>query len=459
MNSTHPANTRTASPQTPDLHIRVTSSHGYAWYVASVLSLAYCFSFIDRQILNLLVVPIQADLAISDTQMSLLQGFAFALFYTLMGLPLGRVADRWSRKGLILIGVAVWSAATVACGFATSFGELFVARVWVGIGEAVLTPAALSLLSDYFPRDRLARAAGLYSSGSSLGAVLAYMVGGSVLDAVTAMGQLDLPWVGPVAPWHATFILVGLPGLLLIALVASIREPERKGTLKVAGRVTHVPFLDVVRYILSDGRAYVPIYLGLAMQVLLTYAIHSWMPAFLMRVHEWTPTHLGMMYGLVLLFGSIPGLMLGGWLGDVLVGRGRSNGHVLVAAWGCALSVVPAVVAPLLGNPYWTMVLMAVANFFFSFAFGTGPAALQVITPNQMRGQISAIYVLVVGLIGLLLGPSSVAVLTDYVFEDRLAVGMSISVVAAVVGPASAVFLAAALGPYRQSVRRAAAWD
>jgi len=438
---------------------RAPVSMVYPWYVASILSLAYCFSFIDRQILNLLVVPIQADIGISDTQMSLLQGFAFALFYTLMGIPLGRIADRFSRRGLITAGVTVWSAATVACGFSTSFTELFIARICVGIGEAVLTPAALSLLSDYFPKDRLARSISLYSAGSSMGAVLAYMVGGSVLDLVTSAGSLELPFVGAVAPWHATFIIVGVPGFLLVLLLATIREPPRRGSLRVAGQIAHVPFPDVIRFIVKDRRSFFPIYLGLAMQILLTYAIHSWMPAFLMRVHLWTPTQLGLMYGLVILLGSIPGLLVGGWWGDRLVRRGRADGHIIVAAWGCGLSIVPAVAAPLLPSPYWAMALMLLANFFFSFPFGVGPAALQLITPNQMRGQIAAIYVLVVGLIGLLLGPTSVAVLTDYVFRDPLKVGWSISVVAAVVSPLSVGLFIAAMSSYRKSIDNARQWS
>lgn len=432
---------------------------GYPWYVAGVLALAYCFSFVDRQILNLLVVPIQADIAITDTQMSLLQGFAFALLYTVMGIPFGRIADRWSRRGLIMAGVTVWSIATVGCGFATSFEELFFARIWVGIGEAVLTPAALSLLSDYFPKDRLARAVALYSAGSSIGAVLAYMVGGAVLDLVTSMGELTLPIIGAVAPWHGTFIIVGLPGFLLVILLATIREPERRGSLMEAGKVARIPLLDVFRFILKDGRSFMAIYLALAMQILLTYAIHSWMPSFLMRVHMWSPSHLGLMYGLVILFGSVPGLMIGAWLGDTLIRKGRANGHIVVAAWGAGLSVIPAVAAPLLSNPYGTMFMMLLANFFFSFPFGVGPAALQLITPNQMRGQIAAVYVLIVGLVGLLLGPTSVALLTDYFFKDPMAVGKSISVVAAIVGPLSVILLISALRPYRESLKRAGQWE
>lgn len=431
----------------------------YAWYVAAILSLAYCFSFIDRQILNLLVVPIQAELGISDTQMSLLQGMAFALLYTLMGIPFGLIADRWSRRGLIIIGVTIWSVMTIACGFADSYAELFAARVGVGIGEATLTPAALSLLSDYFPKDRLARAAGLYAAGSSVGAMLAYMIGGRIIDVVSSAGSLDLPVIGSVAPWNATFILVGLPGVLIVLLMCTVREPPRRGSIKTGQSLAKLPLLAVFSFLSRRRATFAPIYLGLAMQILLSYAIHSWMPTFLIRVHDWTPSHLGVVYGLVILFGSVPGLIIGGLWGDRMVAAGHTDGHIKVAFWGCALSVLPAVIAPLLPNPYVAMALMLLANFFFSLPFGVGPAALQVVTPNQMRAQVSAIYVLVVGIIGLAFGPTSVALLTDYVFADPDAVGKSISVVALVVGPLSALLFALALSPYRDSVRRSAEWS
>lgn len=432
----------------------------YAWYVACVLSLAYCFSFIDRQILNLLVVPIQADLGISDTQMSLLQGLAFALFYTTLGLPLGRLADRWNRRNLIAAGATVWCLMTAACGLADSFEELFLARVGVGIGEAVLTPAAMSLLSDYFPKHKLARAAGVYTAGSSIGGTLAFMVGGAVAAAVAASPLIIVPLIGEISSWGATFMIVGLPGLIVVALMMTVREPVRRGRVaEPSGGVARgVPVSLVVEHIKTHKGAYRGLYLGLAMQILLTYAMQSWMPAYFMRVHSWSLAQLGFWYGLVIFFGSVPGLMLGAWLGDQWVRRGRADGHVRVALLGCGLSVIPCILTTLTPNPYVAMGLLCLSNFFFSLPFGVGPAALQIITPNEMRAQVAAVYVLVMGLIGLLLGPTSVALLTDYVFQDPNRVGHSISVVAAITGPASVALLAFALEPYRRAAEVAGTW-
>jgi len=430
----------------------------YAWYVSGVLALAYCFSFIDRQILNLLVVPIQQDLGISDTQMSLLQGLAFALFYVTLGVPFGLLADRWNRRNLIIAGVTTWSVMTAMCGLADSFSELFVARLGVGVGEAVLTPAAMSILSDYFPSHKLARAAGVYTSGSSIGATLAFVVGGTVASAVAVSPSIVLPLVGEIRSWGATFIIVGVPGLLVAVLMLSIREPVRRGRLAVDVAATRLPIGAVLQLIWTYRGAYGGLYLGLAMQILLTYAMQSWIPAYFMRVHDWSMSQLGLWYGLVILFGSVPGLMFGAWLGDRLVQRGHADGHIRVAQLGCTLSIVPCVLTALVPDPVVAMLLLGLSNFFFSFAFGVGPAALQIMTPNQLRAQVAAIYVLVMGLVGLLLGPTSVALLTDYAFGDPMKVGYSISIVAAVTGPISAALLFFARRPYLRAIQTASQW-
>jgi MFS family permease len=430
----------------------------YAWYVSGALALAYCFSFIDRQILNLLVIPIQQDLGVSDTQMSLLQGLAFALLYVTLGVPFGMLADRWNRRNLIVAGVTVWSVMTALCGLADSFSELFLARIGVGIGEAVLTPAAMSLLSDYFPKHKLARAAGVYTSGSSVGATLALLIGGTVASAVAVSPKLVLPLVGEIHSWGATFIIVGLPGIVVVALLMTVREPVRRGTLAVEGAAARLPVGAVLQLLWAYRGAYGGLYLALALQILLTYAMQSWIPTYFMRVHGWSMSQLGIWYGLVIFFGSVPGLMFGAWLGDRLVQRGQADGHIRVALLGCTLSIVPCVLTPLVPDPFVAMLLLGLSNFFFSFAFGVGPAALQIMTPNQLRAQVAAIYVLCMGLIGLLLGPTSVALLTDYAFRDPMKVGYSISVVAAVTGPLSAALLFFARGPYRRAIETAGQW-
>ena len=197
----------------------------YAWYVVAVLMFAYIVSYVDRSILTLLVEPIKRDIDVSDTQVSLLHGFAFALFYTLMVLPIGRLADRRHRVGIIAVGVALWSVMTAVCGIARTFTHLFLARVGVGFGEAALNPAAYSLIADYFRPHLISRATSTYVMGTYLGFGIAYMVGGTIVGAVADRPDIVLPVLGAVAPWQTVFFYVAAPGLLVLVLLATIRSP------------------------------------------------------------------------------------------------------------------------------------------------------------------------------------------------------------------------------------------
>src|SRR5271169_1284871 len=206
----------------------------YAWYVVLILMVCYTLSFVDRQILSLLVGPMKRDLAISDTRIGLLQGVAFALFYGLMGLPLGHLADTRNRRNVIIVGVVLWSFLTGACSAAKSFWSLFVARMGVGVGEATLSPSAFSLISDYFPKEKLGVALSVYSMGIFIGSGLALIAGGSVVDAVIRMPVVTLPLLGAVAPWRFTFLIVGAPGLAIALLLYTVREPVRRQLLRAS---------------------------------------------------------------------------------------------------------------------------------------------------------------------------------------------------------------------------------
>jgi MFS family permease len=213
-------------------------SAGYAWYVVVVLTIAYTVSFIDRQIMALMVEPIRRDLEISDTQMSLLLGLAFAVFYTLLGIPIARLADRYSRRGIIAAGIAVWCFMTAACGLSRNYAQLFLARVGVGVGEAALSPSALSMMSDYFPKETRGRAVAFYTMGISMGVGLAMILGGQVIALVSQAPPVTLPVVGQLFAWQTVFVVVGLPGILVAALMLTVREPPRKGRMTGGGAPT-----------------------------------------------------------------------------------------------------------------------------------------------------------------------------------------------------------------------------
>lgn len=187
----------------------------YPWYVVFICMIAYLFSFVDRQILTLLVEPVQRDLNLSDTQFGLLHGFAFALFYAIMGIPVARLADQHSRPLIIAVGIFVWSLATAACGVAKTFGQFFLARMSVGVGECVLSPSVYSMLTDYFPKEKLGRAVGVFSMGSFFGAGLAYLIGAAVIEAVEGIDHVTIPLMGEVKAWQVTFFIVGFPGVLV----------------------------------------------------------------------------------------------------------------------------------------------------------------------------------------------------------------------------------------------------
>lgn len=241
----------------------------YRWYVALVLLFAYTVSFIDRQVIGLLVEPIKRDLLLTDTQFSLIAGFAFALFYATIGLLMGRAADRWNRRNLLLLGVLVWVPATAACGYATSFATLFVARALVAVGEAALNPAAYSLLIDYFPPHQRARAMSLYTSGVYLGSGLAFVVGGTVMAAAAGADQVALPVLGALRPWQATFVIVALPGVLVLALMLSVREPLRTDPTGPAQLEPDVSLRWIVRHLGFYG----PAIGGLATLAVVTFVL------------------------------------------------------------------------------------------------------------------------------------------------------------------------------------------
>ncbi|WP_375740047.1 spinster family MFS transporter [Pseudomonas boanensis] len=425
-----------------------------AWTTVAILMVAYVLSFIDRQILNLLVEPIRRDLVISDTQMSLLMGLSFALFYTVCGIPLGRLADTRSRRGLIAIGVLFWSAATAACGMARLYWQFLLCRIGVGVGEAALSPAAYSLIADSFPQERRATAISVYSMGVYLGSGIAFLLGGLVIKFASAQGDVVLPLLGHVRPWQLIFLALGAAGLLFTLLMLAVNEPKRRGI----GAGVAVPLAEVGRYLRSNRRTVLCHNFGFAGLSFAGYGSAAWIPTFFIRTHGWEAGQVGVVYGsLVAVFGCL-GIVFGGRLADWMAKRGRRDANMrvgLIAATG-ALPLV--VLFPLLNDATWTMVLMAPTVFCLSMPFGVAPAAIQEIMPNSMRGQASAIYLFIITLIGLGLGPTAVALFTDYVFDDDAALRYSLLIVTSVAVTSSVALLWAGLKPYRESLQRLQQW-
>jgi MFS family permease len=266
-------------------------SASYAWYVVGVLTLVYVFSFIDRQILNLLVRPIRRDLGISDTEMSLLMGFSFAVFYTFFGIPLGRLADTRSRRTIIAVGFAFWSLFTAGCGLAKNFGQMLLMRMGVGVGEAALSPAAYSMITDCFPPRRRATALSVYSMGIYIGSGIAFIIGGLVSKFATQQELWQLPVIGATRPWQVVFFIVGLPGVLLALLMFTLREPARRGAkMNTAGQTTapQIPLGEVLAYIRENWRTFLCHNMGFALLSISGYGSSAWVTTMFVRKYGWT---------------------------------------------------------------------------------------------------------------------------------------------------------------------------
>jgi len=448
MSQTSPSGA--AGPALPGSRPAVGAS---AWYVVGVLTVAYLFSYIDRQILSLMVGPIKRDLGLTDTQFSLLHGFAFALFYTLLGIPLARLADLRNRKLLVAAGVALWSIATALSGLARSFVQLFVARVAVGVGEAALSPAAYSMLADLFPRDRLGRAIGIYSSGVFVGIGLSFVIGGVLVAGFEATGGVTVPFLGHLHSWQATFLLIGTPGVLVALLVLTCREPTRAET--APGAASAPPPRAILGWMSDNRRLYAAHFTGFAMLTLLFNAIMAWAPEYFIRIHELERVTVGTRLGVIAaVFGGM-GIVCGGVVTDWLSRRGDAAAPMRTGLIGaCALTPV-AVAAVLVPDPDLSLMLFCPLLFFVSFPFAPAATALQMVTPSRMRAQVSAVYLFVVNLAGIGFGGTATALVTDYVFRDPLSLHWSMAVISVAAGILSILLLSLSIRPFRACVEKA----
>jgi MFS family permease len=428
---------------------------GVAWYAVVVLFAAFILSFIARLIVSLLVPslklpPEQGGLGLSDADIGVLQGPGFVLFYAVVGILIGRLADRYSRRGIIAAGIAGWSLMTVACGLARNFNQLLGARVGVGIGQSALSPAAYSMIADLFPRDRLGRALGVYQAGGLVGTGLAFLVGGLVIRAVSTSAGITLPVVGTVAGWQFAFIAVGLPGFLVALLLATVPEPLRRSAAAAAGGSG-----AVLAYLGSRLRVYGLHYAGFALLAMPYTIIAAWSPVLFQRVHGYTPPEAGLALGAILAVASPLGVLSGGFLADRLQQRGARDA-ALVVGFGTALVLLPvSLAATLVTDAGTALLLFAPFVFCASLSLAMPPAALQVVTPGPLRAQVSAIWLLVLNLVTGLVGALGVGLLNQFLFADDAAIGKSMALLCAVSLPLAALALAACRGPFRAAAAAA----
>ena len=372
----------------------------YRAYVLVMLLVVYVFNFLDRQIVTILAEPIKIDLGLSDTQIGLMTGLAFAVFYTVLGIPIARLADRANRVSIISAALVIWSAMTALCGMAQNFAQMLAARIGVGVGEAGCSPPAHSLIADYFPPDKRASALSIYALGIPIGSILGLLAGGWIAE-----------WYG----WRTAFFLVGVPGIALALLFKlTVREPLRgmSDPRRDENAAAEQPPLGETLRTLLARRTLVHLAMGGALTSFVGYGLGQWMPAFFMRIHGMGIAETATYFGLILGVASAVGTLLGGTIADRL-----RTWDERIYAWLPAAGVLVAfpfyVVAMTMNSPYLAIAVLVVPSLLNSLWLGPTFGTIQNLAPTRMRAIASAVLLFVLNIIGLGLGPFLVGVFSD----------------------------------------------
>jgi MFS family permease len=417
----------------------------HGWLIAALLALASVGSQFDRTVINLLIAPLEAAFSLDDTRFGMLQGVAFGIFYVLACIPIGRLADRYHRGLIIGAGIGLFSLLAMASGLARSYAQLFLTRIGVAVGEASLTPAALSMLSDLFPPERLGRPVSAFFMSAPIGQGLAFMAGGSLLQWLSTSGVLGSGPLAGFAPWQAAFMLVGFPVILLVPFFLLLPEPARRG----ASGSTALPLAEVAAIIRQRASALVPMFAGFAMVNLVSYTFFIWTPALFQRSYGWNPAQIGVAFGLTLLVAGTGGVYFAGWLSDRLARRGHLDAHLKAAAFGFVGCGVLGALAPLMPSATAALVLLAPAIFLSMMPYPCAGTAIQLIVPNQARAQVTALYVTITTLVGLGVGPFVVGMMTDRVFRNPADIRYSLAGIIGIAAPLMFALLTVARRPYR----------
>jgi MFS family permease len=435
-----------------------------SWYSTILLAFLYWFSILDRFIISLLVDPIKKDLGISDVQFGMLHGFSFAITFSLFGFLVGALADRLNRRWIIFASVSVWSIATAACGMAQNFWHMMLARIGVGVGEAGLNPCATSIITDLFPRERLTLAIAIYSMGASVGSGCAYLFGGMIVDWVSAAEQIVLPLVGVVRSWQATFFIVGLPGLCLSLLIFTTPEPCRRGVRTTQESTKDfwskfaAGYNDFFVFIRSKSRFFSYHYAGFGLTSLIIGGAGSWYPAHMARSFGWSSSQIGLGLGLTLVASGLVGKVLCGRVVDALFSRGFRDAQFRWFAWSICIGIPIGVYATTSANPWVFLVGLGVFYVLMSPMPVCAQTALNLVTPNELRGTGMAFFSGTAGLVGISLGPLLVAIASDYIFGGN-AIGYGIALLISIVCPVAALLLFLGMKAMREAVNDAEAWS
>ncbi len=428
-----------------------------SWFLVGALSLASMVSFIDRQVLTLLFTPIKADLNLTDVQVSLLAGLAFVLLYASVGLIMGWLADRTTRKYIIVFGIGFWSLATMACGAAQNFIQLFLARMGVGVGESTLGPSAMSMISDSFPRHRLQHAMSVFVAASFVGMGLALVLGAAGVQAAMSLPPVTVPILGELQPWQMAFMIVGAVGALAIIPMMMVTEPRRVGLAerKAASAKSGLREPGFAQFLAQNKLTFFCFFIGYSLNAMVGMGTIAWLPTFFFRQHGWAPHEIGYAYGAIVSVVGLAGVLCGPRIADMLTKNGFKDVYIRYPLMCLVLAAVPSALSFLSPNAHLALGLIALKQFIVTLPMATMAAALQLVTPNQFRGQISALYSFVGQVLAAASGPVIVALLTDHLFQDESKLGTSILLMIITLVPAAALLLWLGIRPFRESLERA----
>jgi MFS family permease len=408
---------------------RTNPGLGSAWWMVAVLFGLYVLSWVDRLIVSMLVTPIKAHLLLSDVQISMITSTSFAIFYAIFGLPLGWAADRFSRRWIIFGGVVIWGVATTACGFAQSYEALLIGRIFVGIGEAALLPAAYSLIADAFPSHLLTRATSTFQTAGKVGSATAFALGGVAIAFATAHSGIHIPFHGPAQPWQLVMMMVGVPGILLALLLFTFPDPGRRRTPGTAANGEQKGLIKA--FVTQNWKLLALMLVGTSALAMCGYSMTNWVPAYIERHFGWKPVQYGFALSLMNIVSAVS-LVVNGWIVDKLFARGMKDAHLRFYGW-LILGFLPVIAYMFFAtNPYVFLACYCVAQFITVPFMVYVSSVMGLIAPATIRSRMLASFLFVFTILGQGAGPAIVAALTQYVFRDERALGRSLAVVVTV---------------------------
>ena len=420
---------------------------GYSAVV--VMTLAQVFAFIDRQIPAMLVEPIKQDFSLNDSQIALLGGAAFSIFYAIMALPIGYAVDRYKRVNVLGTGIFVWSLMTTLAGLANSFGRLFGARIGVAVGEAVMAPVSVSLVSDYFPQNKQGKPMGIITAGVYIGIGATLIGGGYLIDYLTDIGGITIPGIGYFKPWQATFLVVGIPGILISVAAFMLHEPRRLGLAQTPEKDSKS--INIFSHLIKNKSTLIPMFAGLIFMALIFYSFTFWAPSMMVRTHGLSLTEVGFSLGIITIISSILGTISSGAVVDYLRSKGRTDAPIRTAMFACIFAMPAICLAPLVENVVAAWTLIGIYLFFISSFAPIGLLAVSGVSSNEVKGQMAAVHAFLMMAFGLSLGPQITAFFTDFILQDESKLGLAVSLTGGLVLPIAAVCFWMSLKRYRKA--------